>query len=85
MSENKFSEATSAAIWLAFNSAPRQVPSLSEIARDTAFSKAVDKLFSWANDPWCCKLSRRHKSVVAKDGTRLKLNFCPGCGKKLYL
>lgn len=87
MSEKKFSEASDSELWADFRNwrSPQQHDAAYYCPGDAPFTRAVDHLFDRINDPWCCNLSRRYRAVVAKDGTRMRINFCPSCGRKLYL
>lgn len=80
----KFTEASNEELWTDFKQAVRNSDTAYH-AGATPFTRAVDHLFGRASEPWCCRSARMHTHVRAKDGTRMKVNYCPSCGRKLYL
>jgi hypothetical protein len=36
------------------------------------------------NAPWCCEAIRKEEThLLLKDGTKMRIHFCPRCGKEL--
>jgi hypothetical protein len=60
----------------------REVEEIAEQQRRNPLLAALRRLD--INDPWCCNAIRKNaKHLLLKDGTKMRIHFCPRCGKEL--
>jgi hypothetical protein len=84
LSQKKFTEVSDKELWDELRSKPVPMPQyLKDICKkhEEAYQASAERYSAIGS--WCCKISRRCSHVKTKDGTRMKINYCPSCGKKI--
>lgn len=77
MNQKTFSQMKDSEIWMDLNDAELKA----EIVKESPLYKALRE--QPAGEPWCCARMRRSKHVIFKDGTRIRVCYCPRCGREL--
>ena len=76
MNDKKFTEATDREIWNDLNKI--QGPETG----GRTLNEMIANILS-GNLTWCCDQIRKYSHLTFKDGTRMRMHFCPRCGKKI--
>ncbi len=77
MADKTFTQMSDADIWVDLMATEMKA----EIVKKSPLYEALRRQVS---EPWCCaRMWRTSNHIQFQDGTRLRVHFCPRCGREL--
>ena len=79
MPEKTFTQMDDGEIWKDFRAS--EILAKKSSAGYARLAKALDRMTS--DEPWCCEQMRKTPRIRFKNGTEMRVHFCPRCGREL--